>query len=145
MENTLEIEKLMSILGLVVGEYVLVLLAVLADLISGVRKAKKRGEATRSKALRRTVDKIARYYNVLFALTVIDAMQIAGVEYLRVEAGFELPLVPVFTLLGAIGTALIEIKSIYEKAEEKERQEYDAAMNVLMTYLKKGILHSETK
>ena len=52
---------------------------------------------------------------------------------------------PVFTLLGAIGTALIEIKSIYEKAEEKERQEYDAAMNVLMTYLKKGILHSETK
>ena len=82
MENTLEIEKLMSILGLVVGEYVLVLLAVLADLISGVRKAKKRGEATRSKALRRTVDKIARYYNVLFALTVIDAMQIAGVEYL---------------------------------------------------------------
>ena len=49
-------------------EYLLVLIAVLADLVSGVRKAKQMGLARRSKAFRRTIDKLARYYNALFAL-----------------------------------------------------------------------------
>ena len=68
---------LMPVLMLMLGEYVMVLLAVIADLVSGLRKARMRGEARRSKALRRTVDKLCRYYNALFALSVIDAMQIA--------------------------------------------------------------------
>ena len=47
---------LMPVLMLMLGEYVMVLLAVIADLVSGLRKARMRGEARRSKALRRTVD-----------------------------------------------------------------------------------------
>lgn len=146
MEITIETERLMYCVGLILGEYVLVLLAVVADLISGVRKAKMRGEARRSKAFRATVDKIARYYNALFALTVIDSMQLAGVEYLRLTVAWGLPLIPVFTLLGAIGVALIEIKSIYEKADEKERMECDEAMRIMSRYLRKtGIAETGMK
>ena len=69
-QNTIRIAWL---LGIVAAEYILVLLAVLADMVSGIRKARARGDATRSRALRRTVDKLARYYNVLIVLSVVDA------------------------------------------------------------------------
>ena len=113
-------------------EYLLVLIAVLADLVSGVRKAKKMGVARRSKAVRRTVDKLARYYNALFALSIVDAMQLIAIAYLRaVESLDSLPLFPLFTLLGAIGIALIELKSIFEKAEVKEQQYRDTAEAII--------------
>ena len=83
MENIFtENSKLAVSLIFALSEYLLVLLSVIADLISGLRKAKRRGEARRSKALRRTVDKLCRYYNALFALSVIDAMQIISLLYL---------------------------------------------------------------
>ena len=113
-------------------EYLLVLIAVLADLVSGVRKAKKMGVARRSKAFRRTVDKLARYYNALFALSIVDAMQLLAIAYLRaVESLDALPLFPLFTLLGAIVIALIELKSIFEKAEVKEQQYRDTAEAII--------------
>ena len=113
-------------------EYLLVLIAVLADLVSGVRKAKKMGVARRSKAFRRTIDKLARYYNALFALSIVDAMQLIAIAYLRaVESLDSLPLFPLFTLLGAIGIALIELKSIFEKAEVKEQQYRDTAEAII--------------
>ena len=117
MENfNVSMVEVMGVIGLMLGEYVLVLMAVLADLASGLRKAKKRGEARRSKALRRTVDKVSRYYNALFALSVIDAMQMVAVLYLRMTDTATVPILPVFTLFGALSIAIIEVKSIYEKA-----------------------------
>jgi hypothetical protein len=95
------------------------LLAILADLWSGVRKAKQNGIVRSSYGFKRTVDKIARYYNMLFALTVVDAMQMTAVWYLATYYDYRLPMFPFITLIGAIGLALIEIKSIYEKASDK--------------------------
>lgn len=124
-------------IALTAGEYLLVLFAILADLASGLRKARKRGEARRSKALRRTVEKAATYYNALAALTIIDAMQIAAVIYLRAACGYEnIPLFPILTLLGAIGIAIIEVKSIYEKSDEKEQKNFDNAAETILRYLK---------
>lgn len=124
-------------IALTAGEYLLVLFAILADLVSGLRKARKRGEARRSKALRCTVEKAATYYNALAALTIIDAMQIAAVIYLRAACGYEnIPLFPILTLLGAIGIAIIEVKSIYEKADEKEQKNFDDAAETILRYLK---------
>lgn len=114
--------RLMWILAVVAAEYVLVLAAVAGDLASGVRKARRRGEATRSRALRRTVDKLARYYNVLAVLTVVDAMQLTAAMFLREVEGYGVPTVPVFTLVGSLGMAIIEVKSIFEKGDEKERE-----------------------
>ena len=91
------------------------------DMASGISKSRKRGEATRSRSLRRTVDKLARYYNVLVVLTVVDAMQIAGAWFMRAVEGYAVPTVPLFTLLGSLGMAGIEVKSIFEKGSDKER------------------------
>ncbi|WP_373800020.1 hypothetical protein, partial [Bacteroides heparinolyticus] len=73
---------------------------------------------------KKTIDKIARYYNALLALTVIDMMQMGGVWYLDCYYDYHLPIFPVVTLFGALGISLVELKSIYEKANEKVRNEY---------------------
>jgi hypothetical protein len=104
--------------GFIAVEYVCVLMAVLADLWSGWRKAGRRKERRTSQGLRRTVDKVARYFNAMIALTVIDVMVIAGAAYLRSVQGYEIPIFPVFTLLGAVALALIEAKSICENVAD---------------------------
>ncbi len=93
------------------------------DFWAGTRKAKQRKEPIMSDKFKRTVDKIARYYNALLALVVVDCMQMAGVWYLDSYYGYHIPIFPFITLIGAFGVAAIEVKSIYEKAEEKERRE----------------------
>lgn len=135
MENTIftaeMTERLLWILAIVVAEYFLVLAAAAADLASGLSKARRRGETTRSRALRRTVDKLARYYNVLIVLTVVDAMQITAAVFLRTVEGYDVPTIPVFTLIGSLGMAFIEVKSIFEKGDDKEKQQLAELVSLL--------------
>ena len=121
----------------VVLEYGLVLVAALADLWSGLRKARRRGEARRSEALRRTVSKLGQYYNAMFALTVVDLMQMGVMFYLRLSCGWDALLLPVLTVIGAIGIAVIEVKSIFEKAEEKQQNDYREAATLLLKLMRK--------
>jgi hypothetical protein len=122
-------EKIIVTSWITFGLYFLVLIAIVADLWSGVRKAKTNGVARSSYGYRRTVDKISRYYNVLLALTVVDAMQMISIWYLDKYYHYDrLPMFPFITLVGAIGLCLIEIKSIYEKAEDKVRIENVTAL-----------------
>lgn len=111
------------ILWMLFGLYIGVLVAIFADLWSGVRKAKKLGKARTSYGFKRTVDKIARYFNTLLALTVVDCMQMAGIWYLDEYWQYSIPIIPIITLIGAFCMGLIEIKSIYEKAEDKVQME----------------------
>lgn len=137
MENTFltagMTERLLWILATVVAEYFLVLAAAAADLASGLRKARRRGETTRSRALRRTVDKLARYYNVLIVLTVVDAMQITAAVFLRTVESYDVPTIPIFTLIGSLGMAFIEVKSIFEKGDDKEKQQLAELVSLLET------------
>lgn len=136
MENTDEMFRL-ALAGLVVvTEYCLVLVSVLADLWSGIRKARKRGEARRSEALRRTVGKLSQYYNVMLSLTVVDAMQMGLVSYVRLACQWNAPVLPVFTVIGALGIAAIEVKSIFEKAEEKTQKDMTQAAVLMLETLK---------
>lgn len=104
--------------------YIEVFIMILADLWSGLRKAKQRGEVRSSYGYKKTIDKIGRYYNALIALTIIDTMQISGVWYLDNYYGWAIPIFPVVTLLGALGISLVELKSICEKANQKVRNDY---------------------
>lgn len=115
----IDTKTIFILLGIVVIEYVGVLLAVIADLWSGWRKAGKRGERRTSRALRRTIDKMARYFNALISLSLIDVMVISVVCYLRNTLSWDVPIIPVFTFIGSISLALIEVKSICEKGENK--------------------------
>lgn len=119
-----ELNELFVIAWMLFGIYMLVLLLIGADLWSGYRKAKQRGEARTSYMLREIVDKIARYYNALLALTFIDCMQMGGIWFLDNYYDWHIPIFPLVTLLGAIAFGAIEVKSIYEKAEDKMKDDY---------------------
>ncbi len=114
------IKDMIIVIWIAFAMYALVFLAVLADLWSGVQKAKKRGKIRTSYGFRRTVEKMLKYYNLLIILSIIDCMQIVCVWYLDTYYSFTIPIVPIITIIGAIGVGLIELKSIYEKADDKE-------------------------
>ena len=118
------LDELFIVAWMLFGIYIEVFIMILADLWSGTRKAKQRGEVRSSYMYKKTIDKIARYYNALIALTVIDMMQMGGVWYLDGYYGWSWPIFPVVTLLGAFGISLVELKSIYEKADEKVKGDY---------------------
>jgi len=103
--------------------YFLVLIVVFLDLWAGVRKAKLRGEYRSSVGLRKTIEKISKYFNMLFMITIIDAMQMLAIAHINTEINRHLPDLPILTFLGAIFIGFIELKSVYEKNEDKEKAE----------------------
>ena len=117
--ETMVFEKLILTLCLVGVDYVCVLLAMLADLRSGVMRARRNGERLSSGGFRRTVDKAGRYYVTLIAMTVIDAMLVCSVIFLWLTGGIEIAPLPVFTTLGGLGLCMIELKSIYENSQRE--------------------------
>lgn len=96
MENFLQIfgPQLMIIACI----YALVLFVVFLDLWAGIRKAKQRGEYRSSYGLRKTVDKISRYFNMLLVITVIDTVQMLAISQLNPQTDHTLPILP-FSLL----------------------------------------------
>ena len=114
-------EKIIVLIWILFALYILVFFMIGADFWSGIRKAKKNGIVRSSYGFRRTVEKIKEYYNAMIALTIIDAMQLTSLWYLETYYKYEIPMFPFVTLVGSIGLCIIEIKSIYEKAEDKQR------------------------
>ncbi|MDE6556577.1 MAG: hypothetical protein K2K55_06390 [Duncaniella sp.] len=110
-------EKLLPVLLLVACDYGSVLFCVIADLISGIRKSRSKGTPCTSFGLRRTVDKLSRYYLTLFGLSAVDLMIVISMLILADKA--PVPPFPFLTSFGALCLALIEIKSILETADEK--------------------------
>ncbi|MCM1162875.1 MAG: phage holin family protein [Muribaculaceae bacterium] len=94
--------------------YTGVLAAVVADLCSGLRRARRDGHTLTSRGLRRTVTKLTSYYSALFALTAVDAMLISSALGLKACGIDSIPAFPYITALGALGLSLIEVKSILE-------------------------------
>ena len=111
--------------------YFSVLIAIFFDLLAGVRKAKAMGALRTSEGLRRTVNKIAKYFNMLFVVTIIDVLQMLAIAYINIQTGKHIPDIPILTFLGAIFICVIELKSIYEKAEDKEREQIEQTAKIL--------------
>lgn len=93
------------------------------DYWAGIRKAHQRHERISSDKMKRTPIKIAKYYNMLLALMVLDAMQISGFWYLQTYANWNIPMFPWLVFGGSVFVGCIEIKSIMEPADEKDRKE----------------------
>lgn len=129
-------EEILSVFGgqitLVAFVYVFIFVVVLLDLWAGIRKAKARGEYRSSYGLRRTADKLRKYYNMMLAITCTDALQMVAIHNLHTQqSGGSLPVIPIFTLVGALFVGVIEIKSIYEKNEAKDRAKVQEAAKAL--------------
>ncbi len=103
--------------------YITILALILADLWSGVRKAKKRGEFRTSDGYKRTIDKIARYYNMTFAMSLIDVVQVAIIFFLYYFYEVDIWMIPWFTLFATGYVAWVEIHSIWEPADIKEKKQ----------------------
>lgn len=73
--------------------------------------------------MKRTVDKVYRYYNAIIAMMVVDVIQISGFVFLFMFNGLSAWTFPVFTFAAVFFVACIEIKSIIEPADVKERKE----------------------
>ena len=116
-------EQLIFLLFIVILMLIAPLVLIALDYWSGIRKAKKRGDIIRSDKMKRTIDKVSRYYNGIFAMMVLDVIQISMFVFLHLYNGWGAWTVPVFTLIGVAFVAAVEIKSIYEPADVKENRE----------------------
>lgn len=114
-----QLRQLMWVAIIVVAEYVAVLAAMLIDLRAGTLKARRRGEKRTSRGYRRTVDKASRYFITLMALSVMDAVVVMTLYYMRAGMGWHVPVFPALTTIGSIGLILIEVKSVMESAQQK--------------------------
>ena len=113
--------------GVLLIVYIATLAMIFLDLWAGCRKAKQRGEFQSSFGLRKTGDKIARYFNVLMLMTVIDFIQMLFFYHLNQQITMHIPVVPVVTVIMATFFGIIEFKSIYETSEEKDKAKFQDA------------------
>lgn len=102
--------------------YIVALGLIFADLWAGVRKAKQRGEFRTSEGFKKTVGKINKYFAMHFAMTLVDIVQVSLLYMLYREYGYDIPMLPVFTFIGVLYEAYVEIKSITEPANIKEKK-----------------------
>lgn len=109
-----------SKLILVLIMWFIVLLAIIIDLVAGVRKAMQLDEARTSQGFKRTVTKLMQYYGLLSFALMFDIL-----------ASIVEPL-PYITALASIFLVFIEAKSVYEKAEEKERRKLSRELDTLV-------------
>lgn len=98
------------------------LAAMVVDLIFGVRKAKRNGEATTSTGLKKTCDKARKYFSPFMATVCIDI--IAACANLQI---------PIFSMLWAAYCVFCEFISIREKAWQKaEIRKQERTMKVIL-------------
>lgn len=99
---------------------VLVLVAMAVDLVSGWRKARARGEAHNSYALRRSVTKFILYEGSMAIAVCIDVLLHFARMYTLLGADV-LVGVPFVSCLVGILILVVEGLSVYEKADGKTR------------------------
>ena len=117
-------EQLIWLLFIAVGMLFAPLVFIALDFWAGIRKSKKRGIRIYSDKMKRTVDKVSRYYNAILAMMVVDMIQIAAFVFLWKFNGWNLYTFPIFMLIAVVFVGAIEIKSIVEPADAKEEHEF---------------------
>lgn len=90
--------------------YILIIVACLIDLWTGIDAARKNKEKIRSKALRRTVAKILDYLRVIMFAVLIDILGLTFTWYLM----------PYCCVVCTLGILVIEGKSVLENFQKKK-------------------------
>lgn len=83
---------------------IIVVVAVIFDLQTGVNAAKRNNEKIRSRILRRTIAKVLDYLRVVFFGVMIDVLGL----------NFEWYAIPYCAIIVTLGIILIEVKSVLE-------------------------------
>lgn len=111
-----------EMLSVVVMACFIVLCAMVIDLISGLAKAKQRGEIRSSWGLKRSLNKFIMYEGGMLIAAGIDVLMHASHIYqlVRLEAVYGIPII---TCLLGVFLLVVEFFSVREKADEKTRTE----------------------
>ena len=121
-----------------------VFIFVMSDLWAGVRKSKKNGKVSVSYGFRRTVEKTSKYYNYIIAFVFVDVIQIALLHSLNTSNGYSFWIAPFAVIVGTIFIGFIEIKSIFEKEDKKERKRIEESA-VLMAKIAELLTSKESR
>lgn len=128
-----------EMLIVVVFEFFIVLFAMGWDFASGYYKAKLRGEDRNSYGLRRTVSKFILYAGSICIASGIDS--ICFVCHFWDFVHFSpLAKVPVVTSIVAVFILVTEVRSIWEKADAKQRRQAGKAAAMIGSVLNKEML-----
>jgi len=125
----------LKLMTLMVGvAAIAVVIAIMLDLASGLRKAKLMGEARSSYAYERTTTKLMRNGSVVLIMAMIDLMLFFG--HLWEIIGLTLlSNVPVITFIAAAWMCFVQAESIREKAEDKAERKSAATLKQLAEVL----------
>lgn len=133
MTEFLGIVRIMSMYIAMIA--IIVLIAMMVDLVSGIYKAYLRGDARRSEALKRTGYKFILYEGSILIAAGVDAM----IHMARVPMWFGWELVyniPMITILIGIFWCFVEFMSVREKADEKTHSDIAKAEKMATAILK---------
>lgn len=122
-------EKIMLNCGFCAACLGVMVAAVLIDLWTGLRAARKRGEKVKSKLLRRTITKIGDYWRVQAFGLIVDVLLVFFFAH------------PYATMVVTLGEVLIEYRSVIENLQAAKSTAggvTDAAREVFTTILSRG-------
>ncbi len=119
-----------NMLMVVVMAMIIVVLAMTVDLVSGLIKAKQRGEIRSSYGLKRTLNKFVLYEGGMLIAAGIDLL-IHLSHLLQLFPLKAIEGVPVITLVVGIYLLIVEALSVREKADQKVRDDMRKAKELL--------------
>lgn len=118
-----------SMINIVVAACIVVFLAMIIDLGSGLMKAKQRHEIRSSWGLKRTLNKFIMYEGGMLIAAGVDLL----IHFSHLLQLFHLDLIygiPVITCILGIFLLMVEFLSVREKADEKTKTEITRATEV---------------
>lgn len=127
------ISGMMSVIAVAM---LIVLMAMAVDLVSGLNKAKQRGDLRTSTGLKRTLSKFISYEGGMLIAAGVDIL----IHLCNLNTLFHLDViygVPVVTCLVGVFLLVVEWLSVREKADEKTKKEFTDAEALAMRLLSK--------
>lgn len=109
--------------------WICVFIAMVIDLISGLRKAKKAGVATSSELLKRSTNKVIKNYSALTFMLMFDMLFFWLTTYFKAT---ELSYFPIPTIGMAAFEIYVEYRSFRENINEKLRSKETEALKDLL-------------
>lgn len=124
---------------IIVAACLIVLAAMAIDLVSGLHKAKQRGEVRSSWGLKRTLNKFITYEGGMLIAAGVDIL--IQLSQMLTLFGLEMLFgIPFVTCLLGIFLLVVEFLSVRERADEKTRTEMSRVEAMAAKYLTKDEL-----
>lgn len=132
-------EGITKLLIIVIFEVLLVTVAMSWDFASGYHKAKIRGEKRNSYGMKRTVSKFILYFGSMTIALGVDSICYVCKFFDFVHLSF-LMSIPVFASVLSVFILVIELRSIWEKAEDKARRQVEEAVQTVSSLMNNELL-----